>query len=192
MGVRVDWSAPMARVFGQAVKGARLMAGGLSDRGEFVISARGLEGGGIYAVSSAVREGAELVIDLRPDLSEAEGAARRERMKPGESTANRLRKLGLAAPAVALVQEWGRGQPLAQALKRLVARHQGPRPLDEAISSAGGIAREAVTGGLELRALPGVFVAGEMLDWEAPTGGYLLTGCLATGQWAGRAASRAG
>ena len=192
VGLRVDWSAPMARVFGQAVKGARLVAGPLADRGEFVISARGLEGGGIYAVSAAVRDGAELVIDLRPDLSEAEVAARLERMKPGESVANRLRKLGLAAPAVALVQEWGRGQPLVQAVKRLVARHQGPRPLDEAISSAGGIAREAVTGGLELRALPGVFVAGEMLDWEAPTGGYLLTGCLATGLWAGRAAGRMG
>jgi len=192
MGLRVDWSAHMARQFGQAVKGARLVAGPLADRGEFVISARGLEGGGIYAVSAAVRDGAALVIDLRPDMGEAEVAARLDRMKPGESVANRLRKLGLAGPAVALVQEWGRGLPLAQAVKRLVARHGGPRPLDEAISSAGGITRQAVTAGLELRALPGVFVAGEMLDWEAPTGGYLLTGCLATGLWAGRAAGRMG
>ncbi len=65
-----------------------------------------------------------------------------------------------------------------------------PRPLDEAISTAGGITAEALTDGLELKALPGVFAAGEMLDWEAPTGGYLLTGCWATGRWAGRAAAR--
>ncbi|HQY45067.1 MAG TPA: NAD(P)/FAD-dependent oxidoreductase, partial [Paracoccaceae bacterium] len=69
-------------------------------------------------------------------------------------------------------------------------RLTGPRPLDEAISVAGGVAWEAVTDGLELKALPGVFVAGEMLDWEAPTGGYLLTACLSTGAWAGRAAAR--
>jgi predicted flavoprotein YhiN len=78
---------------------------------------------------------------------------------------------------------------LAQAVKSLPAPLAGPRPLDEAISVAGGVAWEAVTDGLELRARPGVFVAGEMLDWEAPTGGYLLTACLATGAWAGRAAS---
>ena len=69
-------------------------------------------------------------------------------------------------------------------------RHLGPRPLDEAISVGGGVAWDGVTEGLELTALPGVFVAGEMLDWEAPTGGYLLTGCLATGSWAGQAAAR--
>jgi predicted flavoprotein YhiN len=119
----------------------------------------------------------------------AEVAARLDRMKSGESTANRLRKLGLAPAAAALVMEWGRGMDLAQAVKSLPAPLAGPRPLDEAISVAGGVAWEAVSDGLELRARPGVFVAGEMLDWEAPTGGYLLTACLATGAWAGRAAS---
>lgn len=190
MGLVVAWSAPMARHFGQAVKGARLTAGGSSDRGEFVISARGLEGGGIYAVSAAVRDGAALVLDLRPELTEAEVEARLSRMKPGESTANRLRKLGLSPAAAALVREWGRDLPLARAVKRLVVRHDGPRPMDEAISTAGGIRQEALTAGLELRALSGLFAAGEMLDWEAPTGGYLLTGCLATGRWAGQAAAR--
>jgi predicted flavoprotein YhiN len=110
-------------------------------------------------------------------------------MRSGESATNRLRKLGLVAVAAGLVMEWGRGQDLAAEIKGLLVRHAGPRPLDEAISVAGGVAWDGVTEGLELKALPGVFVAGEMLDWEAPTGGYLLTGCLATGAWAGRAAA---
>ncbi len=179
----------MARQFGQAVKGAALIVGDRRERGEFVISARGVEGGGIYAVSRALRQGAGLVLDLMPDLALAEIAARLDRMKPGDSRANRLRKLGLAPAAAALVLEWGREMDLAAAIKLLPARLGPPRPLDEAISVAGGVAWEAVTEGLELKALPGVFVAGEMLDWEAPTGGYLLTACLATGAWAGRAAA---
>ena len=189
MGFAVNWSPHMARQFGQAVKGAALMVGDRRERGEFVISARGVEGGGIYAVSRALRQGAALVLDLMPDLALAEIAARLDRMKPGDSRANRLRKLGLAPAAAALVLEWGREMDLAAAIKALPARLGPPRPLDEAISVAGGVAWEAVTEGLELKALPGVFVAGEMLDWEAPTGGYLLTACLATGAWAGRAAA---
>lgn len=190
MGFSVDWSAHMARHFGQAVKGAILSAGVLHDRGEFVISARGLEGGGIYAVSRALREGAALTIDLMPDIAASEVSSRLARMKRGETTANRLRKLGLAPAAAALVMEWRRGMDLGCAVKALPARLSGPRPLDEAISVAGGVAWDAVTSGLELRALPGVFVAGEMLDWEGPTGGYLLTACWATGAWAGKAAAR--
>jgi len=190
MGFAVDWSPHMARHFGQAVKGAALTAGSRVERGEFVISARGLEGGGIYAISRDLRNGAMLHIDLMPDVSTEQIATRLARMKSSETTANRLRKLGLAAPAAALVMEWGRGMDLATAIKSLSARLTGPRPLDEAISVAGGIAWDAVTADLELRALPGVFVAGEMLDWEAPTGGYLLTAAWATGRWAGLAASR--
>ncbi len=189
MGFAVNWSPHMARQFGQAVKGAALMVGDRRERGEFVISARGVEGGGIYAVSRALRQGAALVLDLMPDLALAEIAARLDRMKPGDSRANRLRKLGLAPAAAALVLEWGREMDLAAAIKALPARLGPPRPLDEAISVAGGVAWEAVTEGLELKARHGVFVAGEMLDWEAPTGGYLLTACLATGAWAGRAAA---
>ena len=188
MGFAVDWSPQMARVFGQPVKGAALCVAGRRERGEFVVSAKGLEGGGIYAVSRELREGAGLVLDLMPDVADAEVEARLARMRPGETVANRLRKLGLAPVAVALVQEFGRGLPLG-VVKALPVRLAGPRPLDEAISVAGGVTRGAVTEGLELRALPGVFVCGEMLDWEAPTGGYLLTGCWATGRWAGRAAA---
>lgn len=193
MGFRMDWSAHMARHFGAPVKGAALCADGQRQRGEFVISARGLEGGGIYAVSRALREGAPLTLDLLSDLSADQITLRLTRARPGESQGNRLRKLGLSPAATALVQEFARplpeGAALAALLKALPVPHAGPRPLDEAISVAGGIRAEGLTEGLELRALPGVFACGEMLDWEAPTGGYLLTACLATGRWAGRAAA---
>jgi uncharacterized flavoprotein (TIGR03862 family) len=189
MGFTVNWTPHMARHFGSPVKGAALMAGGQVERGEFVISARGLEGGGIYAVSRALREGAALTLDLMPDVTVDQIADRLARMKPGETAANRLRKLGLSPVAVGLVQEFGRGIAIVQSIKALPIAHTGPRPLDEAISVAGGITRAALTDDLELRALPGVFACGEMLDWEGPTGGYLLTACWATGRWAGRGAS---
>ncbi len=188
MGFRVDWSAKMAPVFGQPVKGVALIAGDQKSRGEFVISSKGIEGGGVYAVSRALRDGAGLVLDLLPDLTGAEVARRLQAMRPGESTANRLRKLGLGKAQVALVMELSRDAPL-QRLKHLPVPLTGSGPLDEAISVAGGVEWSAVTDGLELTALPGVFVCGEMLDWEAPTGGYLLTAAWATGRWAGRAAA---
>jgi len=190
MGFGVDWSPHMARHFGQPVKGAALIAGNRRERGEFVISSRGIEGGGVYAVSAAVRDGADLAVDFLPDVVAAEVTARLARMKPGESLANRLRKLWLSPVAVALVMEFGRKMEPATAVKALPLRLTGPRPIIEAISSAGGITRASLTETLELRAMPGVFACGEMLDWEAPTGGYLLTGCWATGRWAGRAAAK--
>ena len=96
---------------------------------------------------------------------------------------------------VALLLEWGRPLPdspaaLAARIKALPLRHAGPMPIERAISSAGGIEAGALSPQLELSARPGIFAAGEMLDWEAPTGGYLLTSCLATGRHAGRAAAR--
>jgi predicted flavoprotein YhiN len=127
-----------------------------------------------------------------PDLTAAEVVARLGRMRPAETLANRLRKLGLSGAAAALVMEFGRGLDPAVAVKSLQIQLLGPRPIDEAISVAGGITQASCTENLELRALPGVFVCGEMLDWEAPTGGYLLTGCWATGHWAGRAAGNYG
>ncbi len=190
MGFRVQWSPHMARYFGMPVKGVALLAGTQRERGEFVVSAKGLEGGGIYAVSRSMREGAGLALDVLPDLSLAEIEARLARMRAGETAANRLRKLGLPSIAVALVMEFGRGQPLSQIVKRLPIAHQGPRPMDEAISVAGGIVRAALTDALELKSIRGVFVCGEMLDWEAPTGGYLLTAAWASGRWAGRGAAQ--
>jgi uncharacterized flavoprotein (TIGR03862 family) len=195
MGFAVDWSSHMAPHFGSPVKGAALRdADGRWRRGEFVVSARGVEGGGIYAVSAAVRDGAPLVVDLLPDRDRAEVAARLA-ARPGKHTLSRhlARALKLDPVKRALLQEFGRplpdGPELASLVKGVEIRHGGPRPLDEAISTAGGVTRAAVDDGLMLRALPGVFVAGEMLDWEAPTGGYLITGCLATGRWAGRHAA---
>jgi uncharacterized flavoprotein (TIGR03862 family) len=195
VGLRVDWSPQMARHFGAPVKGAALLAGARPVRAEFVVSARGLEGGGIYAVSRAVREGAALALDLAPDRTEAALAERLAAPQGKESTGNYLRKrLGLDTVKLALLLEWGRPLPEGAALARLVKRlpvgHAGMRPMDEAISTAGGVRWEAVDEDLMLTAMPGVFVAGEMLDWEAPTGGYLLTACLATGRWAGQAAAR--
>lgn len=189
MGFRVDWSAKMQPLFGQPIKGVALIVGSRRVTGEFVISEKGLEGGGIYAVSRELRGGATLSLDLMPDLSAEEISRRLSRMKPGESTVNRLRKLGLDKAQVALAMEFARDAPFAH-LKHLPIPLQGPRPLDEAISVAGGVEWASVTDDLELKALPGTYVAGEMLDWEAPTGGYLLTACWATGRWAGRAAAR--
>ena len=191
MGFVVNWSPHMTRFFGVAVKGAALLVGDRVERGEFVISARGIEGGGIYGVSRDLRLGAALRVDLMPDVVADVVAQRLALMRGKETLSNRLRKLGLAPVAVALIMEFGRGMHAVQAIKSLPIPHNGPRPMDEAISVAGGVMRQALTEGLELRALPGVFVCGEMLDWEAPTGGYLLTGCWATGRWAGRAAGLA-
>jgi uncharacterized flavoprotein (TIGR03862 family) len=196
MGLSVDWSAPMARHFGAPVKAAAWSAGGLVSRGEVVVSAKGLEGGGLYPLSRPLREGAALALDLFPGRSEA---WLRERLAGGggrESLANRLRKrLGLSGVRAALLHEWGRDaagrlpDDLAPRLKLLPVRHSGARPLDEAISTAGGLRFDALDDRLMLRDRPGVFAAGEMLDWEAPTGGYLLTACLATGRLAGQGAA---
>ena len=195
MGFVVDWSAPMARHFGQPVKGVALVAGGQRVRGEFVISERGLEGGGIYAVSRALREGAPLAIDLLPDWPVGKVADRLARPRGKASLSNHLRKaLRLDPVRLALLMEFGRplpaGAALAERVKNLPVRHAGPRPMDEAISTAGGVAWDGLDKGLMLTARPGTWCAGEMLDWEAPTGGYLLTGCLATGRHAGRAAAQ--
>jgi uncharacterized flavoprotein (TIGR03862 family) len=191
VGLRMDWSGHMGRVFGQPLKGIALRAGRVSSRGEVVIGAKGLEGGGLYPLTPALRNGAGLVIDLMPDVPVDVVAARLAAMRSGETAANRLRKLGLSPAAIALVMEVARPLPatLAPLLKALPLPHAGLRAMDEAISTAGGITRAALTDGLELRAMPGVFACGEMLDWDAPTGGYLITACMATGRWAGRHAA---
>ena len=191
MGFHVDWSPHMAKVFGQAVKGAALCVNKRRERGEFIISSKGVEGGGIYAVSRGLRQGAALQLDLMPDVSVDEVAQRLSAMRSSETLVNRLRKLGLSAPALALVMEFGRALSPLQAVKALPIPLGLPRPMDEAISVAGGVSFASVTPDLELRALPKTFVCGEMLDWEAPTGGYLVTGCWASGRWAGRAAAAA-
>jgi uncharacterized flavoprotein (TIGR03862 family) len=195
VGFRIAWSPSMARHFGVPVKPVRLTAGGRSVIAEFVVSARGVEGGGIYALADLLRDGAALTLDLLPGIDEARAADRLARPRGGASLSNHLRKtLGLPPVKIALLRECapdalGDPRSTARALKALRLPLDGPRPLDVAISPAGGVTRAALDDGLMLRALPGVFCAGEMLDWDAPTGGYLLTACLATGRHAGQAAA---
>ncbi len=195
VGLSIDWTPHMARHFGTPLKGAALSAGPLISRGEVVVSAKGLEGGGIYTLTPELRAGAPLIADLAPQLTTTDIAERLAAQPKRETLANRLRKALRFDPLrLALLQECARPLPadaaaLAALIKALPIPYQGLRPMDEAISTAGGIRAEALTDGLMLHALPGVFACGEMLDWEAPTGGYLITACLATGRHAGRAAA---
>lgn len=195
MGFAMAWSAHMQRHFGQPVKGIALHAGAQVSRGEIVLTASGIEGGGIYAVSRALREGAALHLDLAPDLSQSQLVARLARPRGKASLSNHLRKaLRLDPVKLALLMEFGQplpqeADPLAALIKALPLRHAGPLPMDQAISTAGGIRLDAVDAGLMIRTMPGIFAAGEMLDWEAPTGGYLITAALATGLWAGKHAA---
>lgn len=193
MGFTVDWSSHMQRHFGQPLKNIALHAGAHISRGEIVLSAKGIEGGGLYALSRPLREGAALTIDLRPDLSLEALRKRLSRPRGKASLSNHLRKtLRLAPVEQALLNECARPLPddLAPLIKALPVPLKAPRPMDEAISTAGGLRFDALDEDLMLTSRPGTFAAGEMLDWEAPTGGYLLTACLATGLWAGRAAAR--
>ncbi|MEX3017091.1 TIGR03862 family flavoprotein [Gymnodinialimonas hymeniacidonis] len=195
MGFVVSWSAHMEPFFGAPLKNIALIVNGKSVKGEAVISARGLEGGGIYTVAAAVRDGAGLAIDLLPGRDVAELARRLSRRPKKQTLTKALTKLGLDDAKRALLQEFARPLPdsaadLAALIKSLPVKHNGPLPIDEAISTAGGVMQSALTSGLMLREMPGVFVAGEMLDWEAPTGGYLISACLATGRWAGEHAAR--
>ncbi|SCZ70306.1 hypothetical protein SAMN04488118_11096 [Epibacterium ulvae] len=195
-GLSITWSGHIHRHLGTPLKGIALCAGHLTSRGEAVLSERGLEGGGIYSVSAAIRDGAALTIDLLPDLTVDQIVQRLQRSQGKTSFSNHMRKtLKLSPAALAVLQEFARPLPqapfdLAVLLKSVTVLHEGLRPMDEAISTAGGVHAAAFDSGLMLRDRAGVFCAGEMLDWEAPTGGYLLTACLATGRWAGVAALR--
>lgn len=196
MGFGVDWSPHMAPHLGQPVKPLALMTGGRRVRGEVVITPLGLEGGGIYPLSPLLRDGAPLTLDLVPDLDLPTATARLAARPRTDTLAQALRKaLRLDPVRLALALECGRPWPpdapgRAARVKALPVPLGPPQPMDRAISTAGGIRADGLTDGLMLRARPGVFAAGEMLDWDAPTGGYLLTACLATGLWAGRAAAK--
>ncbi len=192
MGFVIPWSGHMEKHFGSPVKGVALSAGDTRTRGEFVISSTGIEGGGIYSVSRAMRDGAPLTLDLMPDIPLETLHQRLSKPRGKQSLTNFLRKTFRLDPVkFALLMEFARPLPdnLAAVLKSLPIPHAGPRPMDQAISTAGGLRFDAVDDTLMLRDRPGTFAAGEMLDWEAPTGGYLLTACLATGRWAGLAAA---
>ena len=188
IGFCINWSSHMTPHLGSPVKSVALTAGDLRTRGEFVISQNGIEGGGIYMVSRAMREGATLYVDLMPDWSLDKVQAALSKPRGKTSMTNHLRKVLRMDPVrLALLSEFGRPFPsnLSDLVKALPITHSGARPIDEAISTAGGMMFEALTPGLMLKSKAGVFCAGEMLNWEAPTGGYLITGCLATGRLAG-------
>ncbi|MFC7552459.1 NAD(P)/FAD-dependent oxidoreductase [Pseudoroseomonas wenyumeiae] len=168
--------------------------------GEAVVTARGIEGGAVYALSAPLREAiardgaATLLLDLRPDLDAATLARKLDEPRRGQSLSTFLRKAAALPPvAIGLVQEAlhaGATAPLSELVKALPLRLEAPEGLERAISSAGGIRLEEVDEQFMLRARRGIFAAGEMLDWEAPTGGYLLQACFATGRAAGLGVAR--
>jgi uncharacterized flavoprotein (TIGR03862 family) len=187
----MDWSNHMTKFFGTPIKNITLRAGDMISRGEIIVSRNGIEGGGIYSVSRTLRTGVPLAIDLRPDwtVDRVETALSKPRGK--DSQTNHLRKaLKLDPIKIALMREVTPQLPqdakaLAKMVKCLSIKTLEHRPMDEAISTAGGIPWNRLDAGLMLMDRPGIFCAGEMIDWEAPTGGYLITACLATGRWAG-------
>lgn len=170
-------------------------------QGEFVVTRTGVEGGLVYTLSAPLRErieqdgGAALLLDLAPGQSAAKLAAALRKPRGSKSLTDHLRRqTGITGVKAGLLREYVNAEDfadpagLAAAIKSLPLELLAPRPLDEAISSAGGVCRAALDDRLMLRAVPGVFCAGEMLDWDAPTGGYLLTACFASGHAAGRGA----
>ena len=196
-GWEVNWpTAFLAEAEGRPLKNISASAGGQTLSGELLITRYGLEGGAVYALAPAFRAMADPVVhlDLKPAFSLEELLCRMR-------TAKRLHlheageRWRLDATARALLAhhplhaEWASVPDLAAVVKACPIRLVGPRPLAEAISSAGGIRWSEVRSDLMLKAMPGIFLAGEMLDWEAPTGGYLIQGCLATGTRAGREAA---
>lgn len=204
VGERVGWSEYLATHHaGAPLKPVVLSCEGPDGktwvrRGEFVVTATGVEGSLIYAASALLRDSLErqgqatIHLDLKPDWSEERVLAVVQRPRGKRSLSKHLHSaLGLQGVHTALLNELldkqtlSNDESLARAVKALPLTLHAPRPLDEAISSAGGVALEALTDHLMVREQPGLFCAGEMLDWEAPTGGYLLTACLASGRVAG-------
>jgi uncharacterized flavoprotein (TIGR03862 family) len=201
-GFTIDWSEPFrSRFAGTPLKGIALSFGGRTVRGEAVVAAYGIEGGAVYALGPAPREAlaaggeATVLVDLRPEMTAGQLRKKLERPLKGQSLSNFLRKtLNLPPVAVNLLREAGplpaRPASLAALIKAVPVTLTGTQPIARAISTAGGLELEALDENLMIRGLPGVFAAGEMLDWEAPTGGYLLQACFASGVAAARGAER--
>jgi len=197
-GVEIPWSAHVVENFaGEALKAVAVELGGRQRRGEIILTRYGMEGGPIYALGPIIRTHlkrageARLSLDLKPDWSRQQLAERLVARRHGQSLSQFLKKqLHLPAASYALLREAqllleeeaipDEPMPLANRLKSLPLLVTAPRPIAEAISSAGGVTFDALDDNLMLRAIPSVFACGEMLDWDAPTGGYLLQGCFAT------------
>ncbi|OPF90534.1 NAD(P)/FAD-dependent oxidoreductase [Rhodopseudomonas palustris] len=207
-GFVAEWSALFADKYqGAPLKNVALSFGTRTVRGEAVITREGIEGGAIYAISALLRDAilangeAKLSIALRPDLTADDLVARLAKPKGKQSLSTYLRKTaGLPPAGIGLLQEAAHvsgvalatlpPDQLAALINAVPVRLVGTAPIEKAISTAGGIALDEIDANYMLHKLPGVFAAGEMLDWEAPTGGYLLTACFATGAEAGRGALR--
>jgi uncharacterized flavoprotein (TIGR03862 family) len=192
-GVRIDWSAPFVERFaGVPLKNVAIAVDGRSARGEAMITRSGIEGGPVYAHSPALRAAIDrhyctLFVDLQPDLTAEQLTERLGKRRAKDSTTGSLRKaVGLASVSIGLLREaTGNRLPsdaseLARLIKAAPLNVDEMMPIGRAISSAGGVAFDEVDESLMLHRLPGVFVAGEMLDWEAPTGGYLLQASFST------------
>jgi uncharacterized flavoprotein (TIGR03862 family) len=207
-GFAVRWSDVFRDRFeGTPLKGIALLFGERSIRGEAMITRDGIEGGTVYALSAELREAilatgsATLHVALRPDVSSGDLIKRLSAPRGKQTFSNWLRKAAqLSAVAIGLLQEAAiassvplaklPAEQLAELINAVPVRLTGIAPITRAISSAGGISFDELDADFVLRRLPGVFVAGEMLDWEAPTGGYLLQACFATGVAAGKGALR--
>eukprot|EP01037_Dinobryon_pediforme_P002681 gene2681-2720_t len=191
MGFTVAWSKVFrARHAGTPLKRIAVSLGDRRVMGEAMITQDGIEGGAIYTLSGPIRDAIAtggptgITLDLRPDLSRDALTAKLPEGRGSQSLSNYLRtKAGLPPVSIGLVQEalhQGDSRPLAEIIKALPLRCIAPAPLARAISSAGGLRFAALDDTFMLRTRPGVFAAGEMLDWEAPTGGYLLQACFST------------
>lgn len=198
-GFEIAWSDVMKRFAGEPLKPVLATAAAQSRRGECIITERGIEGGVIYALSAILRDEIEregraiLTLDLRPDVALDQLTAKLARPRGSQSMSSFLRKsAGLSPVAATLLREVGPlpqdAAALAQRIKALPLNLTATAGLARAISTAGGIKRDALDAQLMAKHHAGVFVAGEMIDWEAPTGGYLLQACFATGAAAGAAA----
>ena len=202
-GFEVGWSEHFrTRFAGAPVKPVTAWVNDMTpQQGEFVVTAQGAEGGLIYALSAPLRDAIEtsgqatLHLDLAPNRDLPRLVQDLRKPRRGQSMANHLRKqAGIEGVKAGLLREvLGKDLPddavrLAEAIKDLGVTLRATRPIDEAISTAGGVMATALDPHLMLKRLPGVFCAGEMLDWEAPTGGYLLTVCFASGRVAGQGA----
>ncbi|HYJ05277.1 MAG TPA: TIGR03862 family flavoprotein [Chthoniobacterales bacterium] len=193
-GWNVDWSPDLlARAEGLPLKNLNVSAGAESVSGELLITRDGIEGGAIYRLGRTLRAMADpqLTIDFKPQLTVE---TMRERVGNLDNPADWFRALKLSAAAVALLETTPPNEPpdcerTIARVKNFTIALRGPRPIAEAISSAGGVPWSELDETLMLRRLPGVYAAGEMIDWEAPTGGYLLQGCFATATRAGRSAA---
>ncbi|MNQ06518.1 dihydropyrimidine dehydrogenase subunit A [compost metagenome] len=200
-GFDVSWSDHFReRYAGQPVKPVSMAAGGMARQGEFVISETGIEGSLVYALSAPLRDQldaqgrAVAMLDLAPDWPQEKVTAAVTHPRGARSMSSHLQsRLGLTGVRAGLLRECATAEDfrdparLALRIKALPLTLTRTRPIDEAISTAGGVAFEGLTAGLMLSAAPGVFCVGEMLDWEAPTGGYLLTACMASGAVAAKA-----